>query len=271
MALAFLEDGWKVYATLRRASERQGEFRNEFVRFPGKIALLECDITSRSDRASVRGAVERDLNGLDCLVNNAGMLALGSLEDTSEDELRQQIETNFFGAALLTQELLPLLRARRGTIINVSSIFGFVTWPLTSIYCASKFALEGWTQSLRQELGPVGVRVALLEPGSNPTALNDNLRWGTRVPVDGSPYGLETAGYQAFRKSLAKRKQRKMSRVARLAVRLADSSNPSLHNPAGVSTASIYFLARMLPQKVGVDLMNWFARRTFRNALKSSK
>jgi NAD(P)-dependent dehydrogenase (short-subunit alcohol dehydrogenase family) len=194
-------------------------------------------------------------------------MALGSLEDTQEEELRAQMETNFFGAALLTQTLLPQIRQRRGIIINVSSIFGFVTWPLTSIYCASKYALEGLTQSLSQELKPFGVRVALLEPGSHPTALNDNLHWGSRSPIEDSIYRKETIGYRNLRNKLARRKKEKMSNVARAAVKVANSAAPSLRNPVEIGTKMVYLFSRLFPQSIGVDLMAWTARRSFRKAL----
>ncbi|MGH6870036.1 MAG: SDR family NAD(P)-dependent oxidoreductase [Rhizomicrobium sp.] len=154
--------------------------------------------------------------------------------------------------------------------LSVSSTsFLFVTWPLTSIYCASKYALEGWAQSLRQELHPLGVRVALLEPGSNPTALNDNLGWGSRTANDASPYSIETAAYRAYRSVLARRKRKTMSKTARLAVKIARSKSPSLHNPVGIATTVTYTLSRWFPQKFGVDLMDWLARRTFRQAARS--
>jgi NAD(P)-dependent dehydrogenase (short-subunit alcohol dehydrogenase family) len=270
MVTAFLEDGWTVFATLRRATERCEIFREDQKRFGVHLVILECDVASRSDREDVRQTLERSGLGLDCLINNAGQMFLGPLEDTREKQLREQMETNFFGATLLIQEVLPLLRQRRGTIINVSSVFGFTTWPLTSIYCASKYALEGLTQSLRQELEPHGVRVVLLEPGSHPTALMRNLHWGDRFTLDQSVYRSQTEGYRAFRSALAERMQKDNSDVAGAAVRLARSKTPRLRNPVGLETRVLSLAVRICPEIVGVKLMAWLAQRTWRKALKTS-
>ena len=267
MVTAFLKDDWIVFATLRKANERIESFKDELAQFGKRLIILECDVTFNNDRQSVREAVERTGVGLDCLINNAGYMLLGALEDTREVQLRAQMETNLFGAMLLTQELLPLLRQRRGSIINISSIFGFATWPLTSTYCASKYALEGFTQSLRQELEPHGVRVALLEPGSYSTALMANLRWGDRFADGCSIYSTETEAYRAFRDSLADRTNRNNSDVARAAVRIARSRKPRFRKQVGMGSKLVYFATRLCPEFFGVKIMGWLARRSFRTAL----
>jgi len=263
MVGAFLADGWKVFAVVRRARERAKLFEKELAAHGSDLTLLDCDVNSPPDRAAVVDAISKSGQGLDCLINNAGIMIMGSIEDTLESEFREQMETNFFSIVLLTQALLPTLRNRRGIVINISSVFGFITWPLTSVYCASKFALEGFTQSLKQELEPHGVRVALIEPGRHSTALNDNLRWGTRNTVESSIYGEETRGYRAFRKRLAAEKKEKASNVTRLAIKIARGDVLSFRHPAGVVTKVTYTLARLFPKSFGLNFMNWFARRSF--------
>lgn len=149
MTTKFLENGWTVYATMRRANERRAIFEKELATHGNQLYILELDVTSTEDRRAVANALPK---GLDCLINNVGCMFLGALEDCAEEEIRAQFEVNFFAPTLLTQELLPQLREQKGTVINVSSVFGFLTWPLSSVYCASKYALEGLTESLRQEL-----------------------------------------------------------------------------------------------------------------------
>ena len=117
----------------------------------------------------------RGLVKLDALVNNAGYGLFGVFEELSEDLIRKQMEVNFFGCVLLTQALLPSIRATRGVILNLSSMLGFFAPPMSSLYCASKFAIEGWSESLHFELAPHGVRVVLIEPGSFNTQFGSNL------------------------------------------------------------------------------------------------
>lgn len=262
MVATFLENGWTVFATMRRAMERRDRFADELARFGHRLTILECDVTSRKDREAVRDALERADSGLDCLINNAGYMLLGPLEDMSEEQLRAQMETNFFGTTLLTRELLPLLRKKRGIIINVSSVFGFSTWPLTSIYCASKYAVEGLTQSLRQELKPYGVRVVLLEPGSYPTSLAENIDWSDRSGSKPSAYQSEIEAYRLFRARSAKSKNGNVSEVAQAAVQIARSQNPRLRNPIGIGSKVVYIIAHLLPS-FSVTVMDWIARRLF--------
>jgi short-subunit dehydrogenase len=103
---------------------------------------------------------------IDVLVNNAGYGTLGALEAASEEVIRQQFEVNFFGLIEVTKAVLPGMRMRRsGVIVNVSSVGGRVTFPFCSLYHATKFAVEGLTESLQYELNPLGIRLKIVEPG----------------------------------------------------------------------------------------------------------
>ncbi|HUL18809.1 MAG TPA: SDR family NAD(P)-dependent oxidoreductase, partial [Steroidobacteraceae bacterium] len=114
---------------------------------------------------------------LDALINNAGVLAAGPLEELPEGALRAVMEVNFFGAIDLTRTFLPLMRKNRdGVIVMVSSLSGLIGLPFDGAYAASKFALEGASESLRYELEPFGLKVALVEPGAYNTPLGDATR-----------------------------------------------------------------------------------------------
>lgn len=130
------------------------------------ILPIELDVTDRdADFAAVKRAHDH-FGRLDVVVNNAGYGQFGFIEELSEQEARDQIETNVFGALWITQAALPYLRRQRsGHIIQVSSIGGIVAFPLVGIYHASKWALEGFSQALAQEVAPFGVKVTLVEPG----------------------------------------------------------------------------------------------------------
>ncbi|MEV0432719.1 SDR family NAD(P)-dependent oxidoreductase [Nocardia sp. NPDC050413] len=139
---------------------------------PGRVLPLTLDVT---DRAAVIGAVEEAVahfGRLDIVVNNAGTLSMGMIEEFTEDEARAQFEVNFFGALWVSQAVLPHLRAQRsGHIVQVSSIGGLAGFPLSGMYAASKFALEGMSEALALEAADFGVRVSILQPGGYWTEL----------------------------------------------------------------------------------------------------
>jgi len=126
---------------------------------------IAADVT---DRAAVFAAVEKAVahfGRLDVVVNNAGAMWLGAVEEFSEDEARAAMELNFFGALWVTQAVAPHLRTGGGRLLQISSIGGVVTGPMAGLYSATKFALEGMSEALAQELAPFGVHVTLVEPG----------------------------------------------------------------------------------------------------------
>jgi short-subunit dehydrogenase len=144
--------GYKVFGTSRKPKPNQD--------LPFK--MLALDVT---DDASAKQCLE-EVGQVDILINNAGYDIYGSAEETMMEELRAQMETNFFGSVRMTKLVLPSMRERRsGKIINVSSVGGLFALPYNSAYAASKFALEGFSESLRQEMLPFNVYVSLVEPG----------------------------------------------------------------------------------------------------------
>ena len=160
-AIAALERGDKVAATARDTASLD----DLVTTFGDAILPLKLDVTDRAaDFAAVKRAHEH-FGRLDVVVNNAGYGQFGFVEEISEQDARDQIETNVFGALWVTQAALPHLRAQgSGHIIQVSSIGGIVAFPNVGIYHASKWALEGFSQSLAQEVAPFGVHVTLIEP-----------------------------------------------------------------------------------------------------------
>jgi NAD(P)-dependent dehydrogenase (short-subunit alcohol dehydrogenase family) len=161
-AIAALERGDRVAATARDTSTL-----DDLVKEHGdNVLALSLDVT---DRAAAFDAVARahdHFGGLDIVVNNAGYGQFGMVEELSEDDVRSQIETNLFGAIWVTQAALPYLREQgSGHIIQVSSIGGISAFPTVGAYHASKWGLEGLTQSLAQEVKRFGIKVTLIEPG----------------------------------------------------------------------------------------------------------
>jgi NAD(P)-dependent dehydrogenase (short-subunit alcohol dehydrogenase family) len=160
-AIAALDRGDKVAATARDTAT----LADLVDKFGDAILPITLDVTDRAaDFAAVKQAHDH-FGRLDVVVNNAGYGQFGFVEELSEQDARDQIETNVFGALWVTQAALPYLRAQRsGHIIQVSSIGGIVAFPNVGIYHASKWALEGFSQSLAQEVAPFGVHVTLIEP-----------------------------------------------------------------------------------------------------------
>ncbi len=160
--IAALERGDKVAATARDVSTLD----DLTAKFGDALLPLKLDVTDRgADFAAVAQAHEH-FGRLDIVVNNAGYGQFGMVEELSEQEARAQIETNVFGALWITQAALPYLRAQgSGHIIQVSSIGGVTAFPNLGLYHASKWALEGFSQSLAQEVADFGIHVTLIEPG----------------------------------------------------------------------------------------------------------
>lgn len=161
-AIAALERGDKVAATARDTATLD----DLADKYGDALLPLRLDVNDRAADFAAVGQAHDRFGRLDVVVNNAGYGQFGFIEELSEAEARDQIETNVFGALWVTQAALPHLRAQRsGHIIQVSSIGGITAFPLVGIYHASKWALEGFSQSLAQEVAPWGIHVTLIEPG----------------------------------------------------------------------------------------------------------
>jgi NAD(P)-dependent dehydrogenase (short-subunit alcohol dehydrogenase family) len=179
-AIAALERGDRVAATARDTSTLAdlGEH------FGDRLLVLRLDVNDRAaDFDAVRRAHDH-FGRLDIVVNNAGYGQFGAFEELTEAQLRDQFETNFFGAAWVTQAALPYLRAQgSGHIIQVSSIGGVAAFPILSAYHASKWALEAMSESLAGEVEPLGIRVTLVEPGGFSTDwYGPSSRWAHSMP-----------------------------------------------------------------------------------------
>lgn len=156
----FVEQGWNVAATMRKP-ESEKEIQES-----ANLKLIRLDV---QDADSINNAVHQAVAAfgrIDVLVNNAGYGLIGVAEGVGEAEMRRQFDVNVFGVMAVTNAVLPYFRANKsGRIINVTSMGGRVTFPLFSYYHASKFAVEGYSESLNYELNPLGIDVKIIEPG----------------------------------------------------------------------------------------------------------
>ena len=158
------EQGHIVYGTSRKTSENMG-----------KVKMLVVDVTNTSSIQQAIGQIISEQGRIDVLINNAGMGIGGALELATEREVDIQMSTNFFGVVNMCKAVLPYLRkARKGKIINISSIGGVMGIPYQGFYSASKFAVEGYSEALALEVHPFNVKVCLVEPGDFNTGFTDN-------------------------------------------------------------------------------------------------
>src|SRR5712671_517597 len=161
-------------------------------RHPGRALAIRLDVTNAEQRVAAVRETEARFEGIDVLVNNAGIDFLGAIEEQDERDYRAQFEVNFFGAVALLRLVLPGMRGRKqGTIINMSSMDGIASLPVNGYYSASKFALEGLTESLWQEIEPLGLRAFLVEPGSFRTGLEQRTKFsGATIPAYQATSGM---------------------------------------------------------------------------------
>jgi short-subunit dehydrogenase len=200
LAAELVRAGTKLVVVARRA-ERLEQLRAELAGARGSVEPVAGDITAPQTRAAAIERARQAFGGLDLLVNNAGTGAMGDFAEASPERLRQVMELNFFAAAELTRAALPLLSAgKHPIVVNVSSVLGHRGVPGYSEYCASKFALQGFSESLRAELAPRGIDVLVVSPGRTETEFFESA-----IDADGRPWaGLPTMSADAVARRIVR-------------------------------------------------------------------
>jgi NAD(P)-dependent dehydrogenase (short-subunit alcohol dehydrogenase family) len=188
-ALALARDGWTVVATLR-SEAGQAELE------AAGVQVVYLDVVDRVRVERVVAQVTEQHGGLDALVANAGVGLFGCFEDLHPDQVQAVMAVNFFGTLHVARACLPHLRASQGRLVAISSVAGRRSAPGSSLYNASKFALEGWAEGLRFELAPFGVPVVLIQPG--PTGTGFPTAKGTGKAAGTGPYAAITARLEAL-------------------------------------------------------------------------
>jgi NAD(P)-dependent dehydrogenase (short-subunit alcohol dehydrogenase family) len=242
--------GFRVVASMRDLGRR--ERLDEAAAAAGvtdRVDVRRLDVTEFDRIPEFIAQIERDYGRLDVLVNNAGFAAAGFAEDLLLEELRQQFETNFFGHVAITKAVLPIMRRQHaGHIIMVSSIGGRVSAPVIGAYDSSKFALEGWSESLRIETRSLGIRVVLVEPGSFQTDIWErNVRVGSYALDRSSPNHERGARFSEVVKKVRKADPLP---VAKLIARIAQNPNPRLRYRVGFDAHLQFWLHSLLPWKM---------------------
>ena len=207
-AKVFADSGYRVWATMRDTSQRNASKKEELESYSSAITGVEMNVSMDDSVKAGFSTIFNEIEKVDILINNAGIMYTGITEGFTVDQAHEQMNTNYFGAIRATQEVLPSMRkSGDGLIINVSSIAGRIAIPYFGTYCATKFALEAYSQSLRYEVSPYGVDVALVEPGPFSTGLFGAIKAPKRTEIiDG--YGelknVPKALFQGFGEMLKK-------------------------------------------------------------------
>ena len=225
----------------------------------GKVDLVALDVT---DPATIKDAIAKiksRYGRLDVLINNAGCGIGGFFEDLTPEEIRAQMETNFFGVQNVIREALPLMRAQgRGLIINMSSISGLNGLPCFGAYNASKWALEGFSESLFYELLPFGIKVCLIEPGVYKTKIfYENRQYASRFFDQDSPYYAFSQMFQKRTNDHIKADTKNPDEIAFLVEKIMIEDSPSFRNIPDSRSRILYALRRFLPFR----LFSWIAAK----------
>ncbi|MFG2265934.1 SDR family oxidoreductase [Streptomyces sp. NPDC048720] len=196
-AIGAARAGWATVATMRDIGKAEALLKAAAeADVADRIEVKHLDVTDSASITACLDEVVAEHGGLDALINNAGAAQVGTIEQSSVDDVRAAMEVNFFGVVTMTRAALPYLRASKGRVITVSSVGGVVGQPFNEAYCAAKFAVEGFMQSLAPVAATVGVDVTVVEPGAVATEFVANL--GLDVPMllaAAGPYGPALEAY----------------------------------------------------------------------------
>jgi Short-chain dehydrogenases of various substrate specificities len=275
-ALELATRGWHVFATVRKEEDGVKLLQDaELHHCSSNITPLLCDITDSEQIKRLHSEVEdllrselvtmqsKRMPGLDALLNNAGTAYAGPMELVSLADLRAQFELNVFAHVAVTQAFLPLLKTAHGTIINVSSISGKISVPVTGLYSASKYALEGISDAWRLELAPFGVHVCLIEPASSPTNI-----WETSFERSMAHLGQnagtgEYAHLIKYTERLAMTSGRNgfpVQKFVDVVVRILSSKHPRARYGVPASAIFVMQLRRFLPDALWESIIRFLLR-----------
>lgn len=241
--------GYRVVATMRDLNRRGALLEAaERAGVANRIETMRLDV---AEPDGIENAVEealRRFGPIRALVNNAGFAVGGPIEEIETDVWRRQMETNFFGLVAVTRAFLPSMRERGdGVVVNVGSVSGKIAFPGYGPYAASKFAVEGFSESLRMEMAPFGVKVVLVEPGAYRTAIWDKGLADIRVRPD-SPYSRMLEGVIRYSRRAGETAPDPQE-VADLIGRLVDHPSPRLRYALGQGSRLALWSKALLPWK----------------------
>jgi NAD(P)-dependent dehydrogenase (short-subunit alcohol dehydrogenase family) len=247
-AVRLAAQGHFVWATMRDLSRKQ-PLENELIKRQTQAVIRELDVTKPSTIKNVIEEIQKKHGVIDVLINNAGYGVAGFFEDLTDEEIRSQLEVNFFGVQNVCRQVIPLMRKRaQGKIINISSIAGRFASPCLGAYNASKWALEAFSESLYFELGLFGISVVLVEPGSYPTHIfTHHAHYAKDFDNAQSPYFSFSQKLKDITQNTIKKLKRDPEDVARLIEKIVNEAHPRLRYVSDFASAARIMVQRMLP------------------------
>ena len=223
LAIEVLKKGYTTIVTARKIQDIQDIVKD----YPGRSLALELDVTKPDQ---IRQVVKKSKDGfgrIDVLVNNAGIGYFGAIEESEDEEVRRMFEINFFGLAKMTQEVLPVMRAQRsGHIINIASIGGLVVFPSVGFYNATKFAVDGFSESLAKETSPLGIKVTIVAPSGFRTDWAGRSAKNSRIVIE--DYVSTAHANQITIRGYSGQQPGDPVRAAKAIIKVVESSDPPL-------------------------------------------
>lgn len=259
--------GHQVIATMRNL-DKQMSLRNQIKKSGCEIDIKQLDVTDKNSIKNTISTIAAQYGNIDVLINNAGYGLGGFFEDLTEEEIRQQMETNFFGVQNITRAVIPLMRQKKnGKIISISSVAGFSSSPAFGAYNASKWALEGFMESLRYELKFFGIDVLLIEPGTYKTKIFfENARYAKNFNHEDSPYFPISQHLKKKVMDFVDDCFKDPEEIPILIEKLIYAKNPPFRNIPDIETQFQWFLRKILPFR----LYSWIVSRILFKDLKFS-
>jgi NAD(P)-dependent dehydrogenase (short-subunit alcohol dehydrogenase family) len=239
-SLILARNGFHTYATVRKLDGGGGS--NQIIDIAKNenlpLQVIQLDVNNDKSVTEAINRIANERGRIDVVVNNAGYDLMGALEETSMDEIKGQFETNFFGAVRVMQAVIPKMRKQGGGIIvNITSVGGRITFPLNSPYHATKFALEGLSESIQYELEPLGIKIIVIEPGGVGSNFLKNLKMASNTsdPLN-SPYRSMQSSISEYFKQWSQNLMHP-SEVAKAILQAVTSDNPDFRYVVGKDAA----------------------------------
>jgi NAD(P)-dependent dehydrogenase (short-subunit alcohol dehydrogenase family) len=224
LAQRVLERGLRCVVTARDVAQ----VADIVQRHPHSSLALALDVTDAPQRERAVAQVEKTFGAIDVLVNNAGYGYSAAVEEGEEAVVRAMFDTNFFALAAMTKRVLPGMRARgKGHVINISSIGGLVGNPASGYYNATKFAVEGLSEALAKEVGPLGIRVTLIEPGPFRTDFQGRSIKSVANPIEA--YAATSGARRTQLRASSGKQAGDPVRAADIIIKVVESPDPPLH------------------------------------------
>lgn len=235
IARAVLDAGHRVVATARKPEQIAAELSG----YGSRLLTVRLDVTKPVEAKAAVALAKQTFGGIDVLVNNAGYGQLGWFENTSDEQIRNQFETNVFGAMHVTRAVLPLMRERRsGHVFTVSSVAGIYAVAGSSTYSASKFAVEGWMEGLAEEVRPLGIVATIIEPGFFKTDFLDasSVAYGAHDIAD---YADQVKQFTEWHHNMNHQQVGDPAKLGSVLIRLNEMKQPPVRFAAGSDASGV--------------------------------